>query len=138
LAHAVRRGVQNLRAMELDSLREAFWMSKKTRIEQLKARLEHITAEVDGRGFSDVPTEKLLELEQKARDELKHEVFGNIRSEEELKEAKAAGISSPPEDVLFPSLYPRNDQSARVLEAIPLLIQPKQKGNEGKRSRRAD
>src|SRR5450756_2184078 len=55
--------VENLRAIELDTLREACWMTKQVRIERLSARLEHITAELDKRDFSDVRTDKLVELE---------------------------------------------------------------------------
>jgi transposase-like protein len=48
--------VENLKAMELNALREACWMSKQQRIERFSARLEHIAAELDKRDFSDVPT----------------------------------------------------------------------------------
>ncbi len=52
--------IENLKAIELDVLREACWMTRQARIERLSARLEHITAELDNRDFSDVPTAKLV------------------------------------------------------------------------------
>ena len=65
--------VENLRQIELDALREACWMTTQARIERLSARLEHITAELDKRDFSEVPTAKLAELELKTRAELARE-----------------------------------------------------------------
>jgi len=62
--------VENLKAMELDALREACWMTTQARIKRLSARLEKITAELEKRDFSDLSTEKLLELERKTRTEL--------------------------------------------------------------------
>jgi len=53
-------------------------MTTQARIERLSARLEHITAELDKRDFSDVPTAKLVELEMKTRAELAR--TGLIRS----------------------------------------------------------
>jgi transposase-like protein len=41
--------VENLKAMEMDALREACWMTEQTRIERLSTRLEHITGELDKR-----------------------------------------------------------------------------------------
>ena len=65
--------VENLKAMELDALREACWTTTQARIERLSARLKHITAELDKRDFSDVTTAKLVELELKTRAELARE-----------------------------------------------------------------
>jgi len=53
--------VENLKAMELDALREACWMTKQACIQRLSARHEKITAELEKRDFSDLSTEKLLE-----------------------------------------------------------------------------
>jgi transcriptional regulator with XRE-family HTH domain len=83
--------VENLKAMKLDALREAYRMTTQARIEVLQARLEHITAELEKRDFSDVPTAKLLELELKTRAELAREFpDSSIRSERELRDAKAS------------------------------------------------
>jgi transcriptional regulator with XRE-family HTH domain len=82
--------VENPRAMELAALREACWMTTHARIERLNARLEHISAELDKRDFSDVPTAKLVELEMKTRAELAREFpEPHIRSEQQLQTVKA-------------------------------------------------
>ncbi len=80
----------NYKAMELDALREACQMTQHARIERLRARYEQITAELDKRDFSDVPTAKLMELEIKTRTELA-DALGNrsVCSVDELKRAKA-------------------------------------------------
>ena len=73
--------VANLKAMELDALREAFLISKRKRLEQLTARLEQIRAEIDTRGFADVPMEKLLELEEDTRTGDRKRVFWRLHSQ---------------------------------------------------------
>ena len=120
--------VENLKAMELDALREACWMTKQARIQRLSARLEKITAELDKRDFSDFSTAKLMELEQKTRAELASE-FGEpyIRSEGELSDAKATRTS--------PSPY---SQLAQQGGDTTLLLEPEESGNGRKRSRHAD
>ena len=130
--------VENLRAIELDTLREACWMTKQARIERLSARLEHITAELDKRDFSDVHTAKLVELELKTRAELAREFTEPahakhakeftepvIRSEEELQEAKSARTSSI--SVQWPG-----DRDTT------LLLGPEESGNGRKRSLHPD
>jgi small-conductance mechanosensitive channel len=128
--------VANLKAMELDALREAFLISKRKRLEQLKARLEQIRAEIDKRGFADVPTEKLLELEEDARKALENECSGAcIRSEQELKKAKVDKISP-----LHSSLSPEYDDEIlsevrqNLIDTTPLVIEPKRRGNGQKRA----
>ena len=117
--------VENLKAIELDALREACWMTTQARIERLSARLEHITAELDKRDFSDVPTAKLVELELKTRAELAKEFSENrISSEDELRRAKAIRTSAA-----LAFWAPGGDKT--------LLLEPDEGGN-GKRSRRAD
>ena len=101
--------VDNLKAIELDALREACWMTKQARIECLSTRLEHIKAELEKRDFSDVSTAKLVELEMKTRAELAREFAEpRIRSEHELRDAKASrtgGIAAPPK--YFSGAIPR-------------------------------
>jgi lambda repressor-like predicted transcriptional regulator len=118
--------VENLKAIEIDALREAYWTTTRARIERLSARLEHITAELDKRDFSDVPTAKLVELELKTRAELAREFAGpRIRSESELKDAKATRRMT-----LIPGLQHKGDNE--------LLLEPEESGNGRKRSRHAD
>jgi len=122
-----REEVENLKAMEIDALREACWMTTQARVERLSARLEQITAELEKRDFSDVPTAKLVELELKTRVELAREFAEpSIRSEEELQEAKA-GRTSP---FIKPIQWSGSDTT--------LLLEPEESGNGRKRSRKAD
>ena len=122
--------VANPKAMELDALREACWMTTQARIERLSARLEKITAELEKRDFSDFSTEKLLELELKTRAELAREFpEPDIRSEGELSDAKARRTAPDP------SPY---SQLLRQGGDTTLLLEPEESGNGRKRSRRAD
>ncbi|MGA9078878.1 MAG: hypothetical protein WB581_01385 [Halobacteriota archaeon] len=116
--------VQNLKAMELDALREACWMTMQARIERLSARLETITAELDKRDFSDLSTEKLLELELKTRAELAKEFpEPRIRSEEELSNAKATRTAPTVRDTV---LGAGGDTT--------LLLEPEESGNGRKKT----
>ena len=130
--------VENLKELALDELRETCRMTKQARIERLSARLEHITAELDKRDFSDVHTAKLVELELKTRAELAREFTEPahakhakeftepvIRSEEELQEAKSARTSSI--SVQWPG-----DRDTT------LLLGPEESGNGRKRSLHPD
>ena len=121
--------VENLKAMELDALREACWMTTQARIERLSMRLEHITAELEKRDLSDVPTAKLMELELKTRAELAKEFAEHhIRSEQQLRDAKAARTSeaNPVTNLLK---WPEGDRT--------LLLEPEDNGKGRKRSRGA-
>jgi predicted GNAT family acetyltransferase len=128
--------VANLKAIELDTLREAFLISKRKRLEQLTARRAQITDAIEKRGFADVPTEKLLELEEDARKALENECSGAcIRSERELKKAKVDRISpihkSLPlgcDDEIF------SEARQNLIDVTHLVIEPKRRGNGQKRA----
>ena len=116
--------VENLKELALDELRETCMMTKQTRIERLSARLEQITAELETRDFSDVPTVKLVELELRTRAELAKEFAEpHIRSEQQLSDAKANRTAPP----IFPEVWPMGDST--------LLLEPEENGNGRKRSR---
>ncbi len=118
--------VEKVRAMELDALREACWMTKHARVEHLSSRLEQIRAELETRDFSDVPTAKLIELELKTRAELAREFSDDgVRSEQELRDAKAVRTSD------FGGIPGFGGDTT-------LLLEPDEGGNGQKRSRRAD
>jgi predicted transcriptional regulator len=119
--------VENLKELALDELRETCRMTKQTRIERLSARLEQITAELETRDFSDVPTAKLMELELKTRAELAKEFAEpSIRSEQQLRDAKATRTAPP----IFPEVWPMGDST--------LLLEPEENGNGRKRSLHPD
>jgi len=118
--------VENLKAMELDALREACWMTTQARIERLSARLEHIAAELDKRDFFDIPTAKLVGLEMKTRAELAEQFAEpRIRGEQQLQNAKAerTWFARTPK-------WPGGDTT--------LLLEPEKSGNGRKRSRHAE
>ena len=57
--------IASLRAMELESLQERYWMAKEGKIKLLGDQLKAIQKEIKDpeKGLADVPTEKLLELQ---------------------------------------------------------------------------
>jgi transposase len=123
--------VENLKAIELDALREACWMTTQARIECLRARLEHITAELDKRDFSDVPTAKLVELEMKTRAELVREFAEpRIRSEQQLLGAKAERTKVDLVEAANTRRWLEDDTA--------LLLESEESGNGRKRSRHAE
>ena len=54
--------IANLKAIELEALREKFFLLKEQRIELFGERLKAIREELDGRDFKDMATERLIEL----------------------------------------------------------------------------
>ena len=106
-------------------------MTTQARIERLSARLEHITAELDKRDFSDIRTAKLVELEMKTRAELA-KVFAEprIRSEQQLENAKAERSKADSVEAAYARRWHRGDTT--------LLLEPEKSGNGRKRSRHAD
>ena len=123
--------IENLKAIELDALREACWMMTQARIERLSARLEHITAELDKRDFSDVPMAKLVELEMKTRAELAREFAEpRICSERQLQTAKAERRSKADSEAAYARRGYRDDPT--------LLLELEESGNGRKRSRHAE
>ncbi|WP_432693981.1 hypothetical protein ACRBU7_14365 [Priestia aryabhattai] len=65
--------ITNLKAMEMEELQEMYYVQKQKRIELFGIQLEQILKELDQRDFSDMSTEKLLELQLKYLDYLKRE-----------------------------------------------------------------
>jgi hypothetical protein len=65
--------IAGLRAMELESLQEQYWLLKEGRLHLLGGLLERLRAEAEGRDLSGLPVDKLLELLLKVYGELKEE-----------------------------------------------------------------
>lgn len=71
LQTAVRWGVkykeqiESLKALELEDLREKYWLTEQARIERLGGQLLRIRDQLDERDFSDIETPKLLDMELK-------------------------------------------------------------------------
>lgn len=69
----LEREITNLKAIEMEELQEMYYVQKQKRIELFGSQLEQIIKELDQRNFSDMSTEKLLELQLKYLDYLKRE-----------------------------------------------------------------
>lgn len=65
--------IENLKAIELEALQEQFYLTKAARIELLGQQMKRIIKEVESRDFSDVSTEKLLDIFSKTLSQLKQE-----------------------------------------------------------------
>ena len=63
----------NLKAIELESLQEQYYISKKARIEIIGDQTKKIKEELDNRDLSEVPTDKLFDLFMKQMQWLKAE-----------------------------------------------------------------
>ena len=57
--------IANLKAMEMESLHERYFMTKEARIHLLGEQLKALQAELKKRGLETVSTDKLLEMELK-------------------------------------------------------------------------
>jgi len=65
--------IENLKAIEIESLQEQFYLTKTERIKLLGRQLERIKKELEQRDFSDVPSDKLLDIFSKMINQLKSE-----------------------------------------------------------------
>lgn len=65
--------IASLKAMELEALQEQYYLLKEGRIRLLGEQVKAIRQELGKRSFSDVPTDKLLDLLLRYQDKLKEE-----------------------------------------------------------------
>lgn len=63
--------IENLKAVEIESLQEQFYISKRSRIELLGQQVERMKKELEKRDFSDVPSDKLLDALNKTVNQLR-------------------------------------------------------------------
>lgn len=81
--------VASLQAVQLDALYEAEKITTEARIKNLSTLLKKIKKEVDSRDFSDVPTDKLVDLYIKTASTLEAlMVVPDFKSSEEIQEDK--------------------------------------------------
>lgn len=79
--------IANRKAIELEVLYENYFLLKEYRLKNFGSLLNKIEQELQKRDFSDVATDKLLELFLKYNTQLKEELIEpNFRSSQELKE----------------------------------------------------
>ncbi len=82
--------IASLKAMELESLQEQYWLLKEGRITLLGETLKGLQQELSKRDLESVPTEKLLDMWLKVYQELKEEyVEARPLSEAEIQQLKA-------------------------------------------------
>ncbi len=81
--------IATLKAEELDALYERYYMTKQQKITQLGRQLKALQKELRSRDFSDMPTDKLLDMELKVYQALEEERI-DIRplSSQEIEELK--------------------------------------------------
>ena len=81
--------VASLQAVQLDALYEAEKITTEARIKNLSTLLRKIKKEIDSRDFSDVPTDKLVDLYIKTASTLEAlMVVPDFKSSEEIQEDK--------------------------------------------------
>ena len=82
--------IANLKALELETLYEKYYLLKEARLQTFGKMLIKIKTEVESRDFSDVPTDKLLELLLKYDNQIKEEIIEPVfKSSGEITEEKA-------------------------------------------------
>ncbi|WP_409405708.1 hypothetical protein [Priestia megaterium] len=65
--------IKNLKSIEMEALQEQFYLTKASRIELLGLQLEKIKKELEKRDFSDVSSDKLIDIFSKILEQLKKE-----------------------------------------------------------------
>lgn len=71
--HELEGEISTLMAEELDALYERYYMTKQQKITQLGRQLRAIQQELRDRDFSNIPTDKLLDMELKLYEALEAE-----------------------------------------------------------------
>lgn len=79
--------IANLKAFEIETLQERYYMSWKKRTEQFNNQLEQINKELEKRDLSEIQTEKLIDMKLKLLDKLKNEQI-----EIKIKEEKETSL----------------------------------------------
>jgi transcriptional regulator with XRE-family HTH domain len=65
--------IANLRAVNVEALHERYRLTKERQLQALSHQLETVEAEIEKRGLTDVPTDKLFNILFKLSDELQEE-----------------------------------------------------------------
>jgi IS30 family transposase len=81
--------IANRKALELEALYESYYLLKENRLQTFGVMLSKIKKEIESRDFSDVPTEKLLELLLKYNSLVKEEIIEpTYKSSQEIREER--------------------------------------------------
>ena len=66
--------IANLKAIELEALQERYYLTKKAKIERFGKMLDKLKQEIEKRDFSQIPTDKLVDMIIKLHDHIKGEL----------------------------------------------------------------
>jgi len=66
--------IRNLKAIELEAIYEKYFLLKKARLQSFGIVTQRIRQEIESRDFSDIPTEKLLDMFLKYNSIIKQEI----------------------------------------------------------------
>jgi len=81
--------LENLKAIELDAMRDEYLMTSCGRVELLGGQLKRLAEELERRDLSDIPTSKLIELTLKLSTSLNAEYpTPHVKSDDEILEQK--------------------------------------------------
>ena len=81
--------IANLKAIQLEEMYQTYYLLKENRLQTLGTQLNKIKAEVDKRDFTDIPTDKLLDLLLKYNSKVAEElVEPEYKSKEEIETAQ--------------------------------------------------
>ncbi|MGZ4852165.1 MAG: hypothetical protein ACXV3D_03120 [Halobacteriota archaeon] len=81
--------IENLKATELEAMREDYKMTSRGRVELIGGQLNRLTDEIERRDLSDIPTPKLFELILKLNTSLSAEFPApRMESDDEILERK--------------------------------------------------
>lgn len=87
--------VSNRRALELESLHEKYYVSKRKRIEFYGEQLNSLNKELKKRDLSQLSTEKLIDLQMKMMSQLKQEEIQiRLKEKKSLEESLMEGLDS--------------------------------------------
>ena len=85
--------IANLKALELEALQEQHYLSIRARLQSQAIIYNKLREEAEGRDFSEIPTEKLLELLSKHEKRLHDEhIEPQFRSAREIEADKADAL----------------------------------------------
>ena len=85
--------IANLKALELETLQEELYLSTEARLKAQGAIYKKLKEEAESRDFSEIPTEKLLELLSKHEKRLHDEhIEPQFRSAKEIETDKADAL----------------------------------------------
>ena len=124
----LKEQIENLRAIELEKLREDYWLTEQDRIKCFGGRLQQIRDQLNKRDLSDVETPKLLDMELKLDAALSKRRRRNLAHKTPSEQNKAPPVSfaDSPEykklqrdlmHVLEPYPEVRDEVSLRLLKA---------------------